>query len=114
MTENKSQLSIQHTIKNYYVNIDKKYCIFMREGVQMGYILKEEAFSELIGRLLDSYRIFAPVRKKGAGRFTDVDAVIYDFVKSGDEIELSAKSDYAPKEFLTPLSETLFTSLRKR
>lgn len=74
----------------------------------MGYILKEEAFSELIGRLLDSYRIFAPVRKKGAGRFTDVDAVIYDFVKSGDEIELSAKSDYAPKEFLTPLSETLF------
>nr|WP_297766070.1 anaerobic sulfite reductase subunit AsrA [uncultured Butyrivibrio sp.] len=74
----------------------------------MGYVLTKAGFAEVIASLLEEYRIFAPVRKVGAGRFTDVDAVIYDEIRSADEIELEAKSDYASKEFLTPLSETLF------
>ena len=73
----------------------------------MGYVLTKEGFDKAVGTLLEKYRIFAPVRKKGAGRFTDVDVILYDEVKSGDEIELQAKSDYSSKEFLTPLSETL-------
>lgn len=44
----------------------------------------------------------------GAGRFTDVDAIIYDEIKEAKEIELHEKSDYSAKEVLTPLSETLF------
>ena len=79
----------------------------MEEGF-MGYVLTKAGFAEVVRTLLEDYRIFAPVRKTGAGRFTDVDAVIYDEIRSADEIELEAKSDYAPKEFLTPLSETLF------
>lgn len=74
----------------------------------MGYILTKEDFDQVIRNLLKSYRIFAPVRKKGAGRFTDVDAVIYDEITEGTQIELEAKSDYSAKEFLLPLSETLF------
>ena len=73
----------------------------------MGYVLEMESFSKVIEALREDYRIFAPVRKAGAGRFTDIDAVIYDEVNSAGEIELEAKSDYASKEFLTPLSETL-------
>ena len=73
----------------------------------MGYLLTKEGFDDVVRTLLNTYRIYAPVRKKGAGRFTDVDVVLYDEVKSAGEIELSAKSDYASKEFLTPLSETL-------
>ena len=73
----------------------------------MGYVLEMESFSKVIEALREDYRIFAPVRKAGAGRFTDIDAVIYDEVTSAGEIELEAKSDYASKEFLTPLSETL-------
>ncbi len=61
----------------------------------------------MIQALLPTYRIFAPVRKKGAGRFTDVDVIIYEEIKDAEDIELDAKSDYASKEFLTPLSETL-------
>ena len=74
----------------------------------MGYVLSMDSFAEVISALFGKYRIFAPVRKKGAGRFTDVDVVIYDEIRDADMIELDAKSDYALKEFLTPLSETLF------
>ena len=74
----------------------------------MGYVLSMDSFAEVISALFGNYRIFAPVRKKGAGRFTDVDVVIYDEIRDADMIELDAKSDYALKEFLTPLSETLF------
>ena len=74
----------------------------------MGYILTEEGFQDSLKELRKEYRIFAPVRKKGAGRFTDIDAVIYDEVEEGTPIELEAKSDYSAKEALTPLSETLF------
>ena len=73
----------------------------------MGYVLTKDSFAEVLRGLMKTYRIFAPVRKKGAGRFTDVDAVIYEEVRDASGIELEAKSDYALKEFLTPLSETL-------
>jgi len=74
----------------------------------MGYVLGIDGFADVISALSVNYRIFAPVRKKGAGRFTDVDAVIYDEITDAGQMELEAKSDYALKEFLTPLSETLF------
>ncbi len=74
----------------------------------MGYIVSREGFAEVIAALRDKYRIIAPIRKKGGGRFTDVDVILYGEVTDAAEIELDAKSDYAPKEFLTPLSETLF------
>ncbi|WLD87259.1 anaerobic sulfite reductase subunit AsrA [Stomatobaculum sp. F0698] len=74
----------------------------------MGYILTEEGFQAALKELRKEYRLFAPVRKKGAGRFLDIDTVIYDEVGEGGEIELEAKSDYSAKEALTPLSETLF------
>ena len=44
----------------------------------MGYVLGKEGFSDLVSAILKDYRIFAPVLKKGAGRFTVVDCVIYD------------------------------------
>ena len=37
----------------------------------MGYVLEMESFSKVIEALREDYRIFAPVRKVGAGRFTD-------------------------------------------
>ena len=67
-----------------------------------------DGFAALIEKLRGTYRIYAPVRKKGAGRFTDTDVILYDEVSGASDIELGKKSDYAFKEFLTPLSETLF------
>ncbi|HAJ73707.1 MAG TPA: anaerobic sulfite reductase subunit A [Lachnospiraceae bacterium] len=74
----------------------------------MGYVLEKEAFDSILKELGQRYRLYAPVRKKGEGRYTDVDVVRYDFVNSFEEIEFAEKSDYAFKELLTPLSETLF------
>ena len=55
-----------------------------------------------------TYRLFAPVVKEGEGRFKDTDVIRYDFITSADELELEKKSDYAFKEFMLPMSETLF------
>ena len=74
----------------------------------MGYLLNAEGFDSTIRELSKKYRLYAPVLKKGEGRFLDTDVVRYDFVTEASQIELDAKSDYAFKEFLTPLSETLF------
>ena len=74
----------------------------------MGYILTPEEFGNSIQKLQESYRIFAPVKKPGEGRFFDTDVVRYDYVHSAEEMELQEKSDYPFREILTPLSETLF------
>lgn len=74
----------------------------------MGYLLSKDQFGEAMRQLGKTYRIFAPVCKKGEGRFKDVDLVRYDFVSDASEIELTVESDYAFKEFMLPLSETLF------
>ena len=74
----------------------------------MGFVLNKEGFDSVLAALAGQYRICAPTRKVGMGRFTDTDVILYDFVTRADEIVLDKKSDYAFKEFLTPLSETLF------
>ena len=74
----------------------------------MGYVLNQDGFTRVLGKLGQSRRIYAPVNKVGEGRYTDVDVVRYDFVSEAREIELDKKSDYAFKEILTPLSQTLF------
>ncbi|MBQ6376158.1 MAG: anaerobic sulfite reductase subunit A [Lachnospiraceae bacterium] len=74
----------------------------------MGYILTQEGFDRVLSVLGRTYRLYAPVRKAGEGRFTDDDVIRYDLVTSVGEIEMDQRSDYAFKEILTPLSETLF------
>ena len=74
----------------------------------MGYLLNRDGFTRVLQKLAENRRLYAPVNKAGEGRYTDVDVVRYDFFTEAAEIELEKKSDYAFKEILTPLSETLF------
>lgn len=74
----------------------------------MGYQFSQEEFQGVLQNLRRRYRLFAPVLKKGEGRFTDTDVVRYDEIASLEELELDKKSDYSFKEILTPLSQTLF------
>ncbi len=74
----------------------------------MGYCMSEKKFDAVLSNLSERYRLYAPVRKVGEGRFTDTDVIRYDFVNSLEEMELDQKSDYSFKEILTPLSQTLF------
>ena len=63
----------------------------------MGFQLTVDGFAKTIDALKEQYLIYAPVLKKGTGRFTDTDIVRYDFVNEASEIELERKSDYAFK-----------------
>ena len=74
----------------------------------MGYLLSKDSFADVMAELSKTYRLFAPVVKEGEGRFKDTDVIRYDFITSADELELEKKSDYAFKEFMLPMSETLF------
>ena len=74
----------------------------------MGYLLSKDSFADVMAELGKTYRLFAPVVKEGEGRFKDTDVIRYDFITSADELELEKKSDYAFKEFMLPMSETLF------
>ena len=58
----------------------------------MGYVISRTGFESVIEKLGQQYRLYAPVRKVGEGRYTDVDVVRYDFVTKFEEIELEAKS----------------------
>ncbi len=74
----------------------------------MGYQLERVAAEKLMADWGATYDIWAPVRKKGEGTFSEVDVVRYDKVTSLDEIEWEKKSDYSFKEVLFPINETLF------
>jgi len=74
----------------------------------VGYVLSRDGMDAVLGKLGESCLIYAPVTKKGEGRFEGTDIVRYDFVHSIGEIEFARKSDYSFKEILTPLSDTLF------
>ena len=60
----------------------------------MGYTLTRSEFDQVLEGLSEKYRLYAPVLKKGQGRFTDTDVVIYDFVYSSSEIEFE-KNEYS-------------------
>lgn len=74
----------------------------------MGYRMDRTEWKAVFDELGKTYRLFAPVRKIGEGRFTDVDVIRYDFVEDPDEIVWDERSDYSFKDSLIPLSETMF------
>jgi len=74
----------------------------------VAYKLSIEALDEYIRELSEHYRVIAPVKKEGRGAFSDTDLITYDVVQSAGEIVTDQKSYFSPKEFLTPVRETLF------
>ncbi len=70
--------------------------------------LTKESFSNSFEKLKEMYTIYAPKRFAKQGRFCDTDIVRYDVVESVDEIVYDKKSDYAAKEVISPITETLF------
>ncbi|MEG0284126.1 MAG: anaerobic sulfite reductase subunit AsrA [Erysipelotrichales bacterium] len=74
----------------------------------MGYKLNKQNFDEYLNNLAKSYNFYAPVCKEKAGRYSDTDLVIYEQVKSFDEMCWDVKSDFSAKDVLLPLNDTLF------
>lgn len=74
----------------------------------MGFRLQPAKMNGILESWSKDYVIFAPKRLPGLGAFSDTDDIRYAEVKSIEEIEFKEKSRFTFKEFLTPLSETLF------
>ena len=74
----------------------------------MGYQLSKSQGAALLAKWQETYDVYAPVKKVGAGCFSDIDVIRYDRINSLDEIEWDKKSDYSFKEVLLKIRETLF------
>jgi sulfhydrogenase subunit beta (sulfur reductase) len=64
-------------------------------------VIKKSEFIELIDRLLESYRVYAPVRQQDMTNFQEIAAA--------DQVDLShANTTMSPKSIMLPQSETMF------
>ncbi|RXM56910.1 anaerobic sulfite reductase subunit AsrA [Clostridium tetani] len=74
----------------------------------MGFIMKAKEFNNILDKLSQDYKIYAPKLLKNKGTFSDTDMVRYGEVKTIDEIEFNKKSLFSPKETILPITQTLF------
>lgn len=74
----------------------------------MSYLLTEKEANDLFSELSKKYDIYAPVRFKSEGRYSDTDIIKYDKVSSFGMIEHKTKSDYPMKEVINPIQQSLF------
>ncbi|KXG76104.1 anaerobic sulfite reductase subunit AsrA [Thermotalea metallivorans] len=70
--------------------------------------LSREAFNHALKDLSKEYKIYAPIRLKEIGRFSETDVVRYGEISMVEEIVTDEKSHFSPKEILFPITQTLF------
>ena len=74
----------------------------------MGLYLNNTEINKVFDELRREYRIFAPVRIKAGGRFSNTDNIQYGEVHKAEEIVWEEKSHFSPKEVVSPITQTLF------
>lgn len=74
----------------------------------MGYFFEAEKLDQIIEQLSKTYRIYAPVRHKGMGRFSDRDSIRYAEINQIEDVVFDQKSQFSPKETFYPMKQTLF------
>lgn len=74
----------------------------------MGYYVSLERMDEIMNKLKNEYKIYAPKRFKNRGWKPDTDLIRYDEIDSVKEIVYDVKSDFSPKEIFFPINQTLF------
>lgn len=74
----------------------------------MGYIFSSNRFNNLLAKLQQHYKIYAPVLMRGKGRFSDTDIVGYGEINKVEDIVFNKKSYFSPKEVFYPITQTLF------
>lgn len=70
--------------------------------------LSKQEFNQGLTKLQDEYKIFAPVTMPYKGRCSDTDSIRYKEIGTIEEVELSEKSHFSPKETLLPITQVLF------
>lgn len=73
----------------------------------MGYIINKKGINTVLEGLSKKYLLYGPVRYKGEGQYSNTDSIRYGEIKTIDDLELEAKSQFSFKEIVLPISETL-------
>ncbi len=74
----------------------------------MSLLFSFQGLNTVFEKLARQYRIMAPVRIIGGGRFSDTDSIQYREVTNAEDIVWDEKSHFSPKEALAPITQTLF------
>lgn len=74
----------------------------------MGYRLTPADMNKVIEEWAKTHVVYAPKNFRGQGAFSDTDCIRYGEAAAIEEVEFDRKSRFTFKEFLTPLSQTLF------
>lgn len=72
----------------------------------MGYIIDLAGADELIRRLRQNYRVYAPKRLPGRGWIAGTDMIRYGEISSAAEIVYQEQSVFSPKDMLFPAIQT--------
>lgn len=78
----------------------------------MGFHVNNTVLNTIFKTWQTEYNIYAPRKYPGGGRFSDTDCIRYGKINTAEEIIFDKKSEYSFKEFLTPVSQTLFFLLK--
>lgn len=74
----------------------------------MGFHVNNTVLNTIFETWQTEYNIYAPRKYPDGGRFSDTDCIHYGKIDTAEEIIFDKKSEYSFKEFLTPVSQTLF------
>ena len=74
----------------------------------MSFKMNYGKMDKILNELKKDYKVYAPVRLKGQGRYSDTDVIRYEEIDSVSEIVYDEKSDFSPKEVIHPITQTLF------
>lgn len=72
------------------------------------YSVRAERFADLLARLREHYRVFAPKRLAGRGPAGSDLICRYQEIASLSDIEYKIRSHFSPKEVFYPISQTMF------
>ncbi|PSV17027.1 anaerobic sulfite reductase subunit A [Photobacterium leiognathi subsp. mandapamensis] len=70
--------------------------------------LSMDELNDVFRQLGSQYKIMAPAYEHFGGRFAHTDNLLYQEVKSAEQIVWKKKSHFSPKEVVLPITETLF------
>lgn len=74
----------------------------------MGYSLSYGRMNEILKELQQNYRVYAPRRWAGRGRYSDTDLIRYGEIAAVEEVVHDEKSNFSPKEIIFPITQPLF------
>ncbi|GAB6098520.1 anaerobic sulfite reductase subunit AsrA [Halanaerocella petrolearia] len=74
----------------------------------MSYSISTERMDKILTELQSDYKVYAPVRLEGQGRYSDTDVIRYAEIDTVNDIVFDQKSDVSPKEIIHPITQRLF------